>query len=48
MKTIRDTPLPMPRMIKAENITWNCKSIFNKWEMNTYKNRNKAYQVQSI
>ena len=38
-----DTTLPKPRMIKAEKR--NLKSNFNKWEMNTYENKNKAYQV---
>ena len=48
MKTMSDTPLPTPRMIKAEKVTWNFKSNFNKCEMNTYKNRNIAYQVLSL
>ena len=47
MKTMTDAPKPMPRMIKAENVTWNFKLNFNKWEMNTYENRNMAYQVLS-
>ena len=43
MKTMSDAPLPVPRMIKAENVKCNFKSNFNKWEINTYKNRNMTY-----
>ena len=49
MKTMSDTPLPRPRMKKAKNISHEIRiQILTIWEMNTYENKNKAYQVQSI
>jgi len=47
IKIMSDAPLPMPRMKKAKNIKHE-NTNFNKWEMNTYENRNTAYQELSI
>ena len=44
---MNDTPLPRPRMKKAENI-YEIKTqttTNGKWEINTYENRNISYQV---